>query len=172
MAEPTSLTRPDPALPKARSLVRRDHIHGMEMAPGEITAVVEHNGTHHVRVQLPVWSEHQLEHARKMLTGGSDDLSDAVHTALVQDGQPPGPKQSSVTATCSCRTRKRPCAHILAAFFDIARHLDHRPRLALGLRGMSDAHSTTTARIPIGLLDPAHFYESKPAGSGGVAERR
>ncbi|NYH77198.1 putative Zn finger protein [Actinopolyspora biskrensis] len=126
----------------------------------QITATVEHNGTHQVRVDMPTWNEHQLQYAQRVATGGSDDLSDAVHTALVHNGQTPGPEQGSITATCSCRSRKRPCAHILAVFFDIARHLDHRPRLALVLRGMNDAHpTTTTARIPIGLLDPAHFYE-------------
>nr|WP_242687756.1 MULTISPECIES: SWIM zinc finger family protein [unclassified Actinopolyspora] len=87
-------------------------------------------------------------------------MSDAIHNALVQDGQSPCPGHNAITTTCSCRTRKRPCAHILATFFDIARQVDHRPRLALVLRGMSDTHATTTtARIPIGLLDPAHFYE-------------
>lgn len=159
LAEPTSLTRPVPALPKARSLARRDLVQEVEIEPGSIRATVQHNGAHRVRLTVPVWTEEQVEHARGAV-GDADDLPDTAHTMLVHDGQCPGPAAGSVTATCSCRGRTRPCAHVLATFFDVARRLDHRPRLALVLRGMRDAVSTTaTARIPIGLLDPAHFYD-------------
>lgn len=159
LAEPTSVTRPDPALPKARSIARRDQVHELEISPGSVTATVQHNGAHHVQMAVPVWTEEQVQHARSTV-GDTDDLPDSAHAALVHDGQPPAPDAGSMTATCGCRTRKRPCAHVLATFFDIARRLDHRPRLALLLRGARDAASATaTARIPIGLLDPAHFYD-------------
>ncbi|WP_019855517.1 SWIM zinc finger family protein [Actinopolyspora mortivallis] len=159
LAEPTSLTRPDPALPKARSLARRDHVTDVELRPGEITAVVHHSGSHRVRVDMPVWDREHVERARELVTGHGDDLPDTVHSALVRAGQPPAPQPDVVTTNCDCTGRKRPCVHILAAFFEIARQLDHRPRLALALRGVEDSHSPpSTARVPIGLLDPTDFY--------------
>lgn len=161
LAEPTSITRPDPTLPRARSLARRDYVRDVQVAPGRATADVDRNGCHRVTVEVPVWDEDQLDHARSVLSGLSDDLPDSIHSTFVRHGQSPGPEPATVTATCTCRGRARPCAHVLATYFELARQLDNRPRLALTLRGLTDSLSSpTTARVPIGLIDPTHFYGS------------
>ncbi|QKW32429.1 hypothetical protein HUT17_04660 (plasmid) [Nocardiopsis flavescens] len=162
LAEPTLITRPDPALPRARSMARRDRVRDIVVAPGRITAVVDERSPHDVVVDVPVWDAPRLERARETLSHTyGDDLPDTVHAELSRIGQPPGPDPVTLTATCGCTGRKIPCPHILATYFEMARRLDQRPRLALVLRGLTDAHAPLdTARIPIGLIDPVDFYGS------------
>ncbi|AXB42615.1 hypothetical protein [Amycolatopsis albispora] len=146
LAEPTSVTRPDSRLPKARSLARREQVHEVALAPGTVTATVD---GHHVRLSVPLWDNNILHSASEKLHG--DDLPDAAHADL--------PPMGEIRADCDCTQRRNPCLHALATFYEVARRLDERPRLALVLRGLTTtAPARNATRIPLGLLDPATFY--------------
>ncbi|GAB2739969.1 SWIM zinc finger family protein [Amycolatopsis magusensis] len=146
LAEPTSVTRPDSRLPKARSLARREQVREVGLVPGVVTSAVE---GHRVRITVPQWDAATLETAREKLRG--DDLPDAVHADL--------PGMSEVRADCDCAQRRNPCLHALATFYEVARRLDERPRLAVVLRGLTGhAPARDASRIPLGLIDPDTFY--------------
>ncbi|MGC7096386.1 SWIM zinc finger family protein [Amycolatopsis lurida] len=145
LAEPTSVTRPDSRLPKARSLARREQVRDVELAPGVVTASVD---GHRVRISVPQWDRATLDLARDKVRG--DDLPDSVHAEL--------PGMTDVRADCDCTQRKNPCLHALATFYEVSRRLDERPRLAVLLRGLTQTPAATATRIPLGLLDPATFY--------------
>ena len=169
-AEPTAVTRPDPALPRARSLARTDRVHDLELTPGRVGAVVADRTERRIHIVLPTWTPAQLATARSVLGGHAlgADLPDAVHAALVAAGVPLAPDLGAATATCTCARADGRCVHALAACYEVARRLDERPRLALALRGLPDLGDLpATARIPLSLLDPAHFYEL-----GGEGEPR
>ncbi|MBA8824463.1 putative Zn finger protein [Saccharopolyspora lacisalsi] len=161
LAEPTSIIRPDPALPRARSLARNDRVHDLDATTGLIEATVRDRSRHRVRITVPIWDEPLLAKARTVLAdqpvGG--DLNDSVHTALKQAGLTLAPDPATRTATCDCTSRKDPCVHLLATYVEFARRLDERPRLALVLRGLttSDTPGEIT-RIPLGLVEVATFY--------------
>ena len=162
-AEPTAVARPDPALPRARSLARNDRVRDLELAPGRVAAVVPDRTERHVGIVLPTWPPAQLATARVVLGGhaAGADLPDAVHAALVAAGIPLAPDLGAATTTCSCARSGGRCVHALATCYEVARRLDERPRLALALRGLSDAgRLPATARIPLSHLDPATFYGS------------
>lgn len=161
LAEPTSSTRPDPILPRARSLARGDHVRGFDLTPGQVEAVVDDRGTHRVRIAIPTWDDAQLTRARAVLTDQSagGDLPDAAHAALLDTGLALAPDPTTLTTTCSCTSRKDPCRHLLATYFELARRFDERPHHALVLLGLTDCGTPRdTARIPLGLIDPATFY--------------
>ncbi|MBN6040113.1 SWIM zinc finger family protein [Amycolatopsis sp. 195334CR] len=145
LAEPTSVTRPDSRLPKARSLARREQVHDVELAPGTVTAAVD---GYRVRISVPQWDPGTLDVARTHLRG--DDLPDAVHADL--------PGMTGVASDCDCSQRKNPCVHALATFYEVARRLDERPRLAILLRGLTHTPAATATRIPLALLNPTTFY--------------
>lgn len=166
LAEPTAISRPDPALPRARSLARNDRVHELATETGRVTATVSDRAQHQVDIALATWDENERDRARALLAGAppGGDLPDAVHTALCEAGQNPGPEAAELTASCTCRSRRRPCPHILACFFELARRIDERPQLALTLRGLRESRAApATSRIPLGLLDPARFYGSQGA---------
>ncbi|MGH3785681.1 MAG: SWIM zinc finger family protein [Pseudonocardiaceae bacterium] len=159
LAEPTSITRADPMLPRARSLARADRVHDLDIASGHVTAVVDNRERHRVHITVSTWNDAQLARARSVLAKAppGEDLPDSLHTALRDAGQNLAPNPASLTTTCSCQSRKNPCRHLLATYFELARRLDERPRLALVLHGLT-AISPNTARIPLSLIDPTSFY--------------
>lgn len=159
-AEPTAVTRPDPALPRARSLARTDRVRDVELAPGRVHAVVEDRTGRRVRIPVTPWDAAHRATVRAVLAGAAagEDLADAVHADLVAAGVPLAPDPGS-TASCSCPRTGGRCVHVLATCYEVARRLDERPRLALALRGLPAADDRpATARIPLSQLDPAGFY--------------
>jgi uncharacterized Zn finger protein len=167
LAEPTSITRPDAALPRARSLARNDRVHDLAVEPGQVAALVEDRGRHRVSVTVPTWPAAQLDRARSVLAGAAagEDLPDSLHAALRDAGLELAARTG--TTACSCGSRRDRCVHLLAAYFELARRLDERPRLALVLRGLTDGAAVRgTARIPLSLIDPATFYGTPPVRAG------
>nr|AHE14811.1 putative SWIM Zn-finger [uncultured bacterium] len=161
LAEPTSIAHPNPALPRARSLARTDRVYDLDIAPGHVTAVVDDRGRYRVHITVSTWNDAELARAGSVLieAPASEDLPDCLHTALRDAGQDLAPNQASLTTTCSCRSRRFPCLHLLATYFELARRFDERPRLALVLHGLTNnITSPNTARIPLSLIDPSSFY--------------
>ena len=159
-AEPTAVTRPDPALPRARSLARSDRVRDVELAAGRVRAVVADRTERRVQIALPTWAPAHLATVRAVLAGAApgEDLADAVHADLVAAGVPLLPDPGS-TASCTCARGGGRCVHVLATCYEVARRLDERPRIALALRGLPAADDRpATARIPLSHLDPAGFY--------------
>jgi uncharacterized Zn finger protein len=163
LAEPTTVIRPNPALPRARALTRHDQVHDLRILTGTITATVGGRADRHVSIALTTWTGAQQRCATARLAdhAATDDLPDTAHTALRTDGLDPAPDPATTVAQCDCSTRTRPCVHILAVYYETARRLDERPRLALTLR-----HAGTTrtdepnSRMPLTRIDPAGFYDS------------
>jgi uncharacterized Zn finger protein len=160
LAQPTSVTRPNPAAPRARFLAGADRVHEVELGPGRIRARVRDGDVHEVTVEFPTWGTSDADVVRAALPGtASTDLADDVHAALTRLGLPPAPDPATLRAQCSCRRRARPCPHLLAVYYHVACRLDEQPRAALTLRGLpATATARVTARIPVRLLDPAEFY--------------
>jgi len=164
LAEPTTVIRPNPALPRARALTRHDQVHDLRILTGTITATVGGRADRHVSIALTTWTGAQQRCATARLAdhAATDDLPDTAHTALRTDGLDPAPDPATTVAQCDCSTRTRPCVHILAVYYETARRLDERPRLALTLR-----HAGTTrtdepnSRMPLTRIDPAGFYDSQ-----------
>lgn len=164
LAEPTYLSAPDPRLPKARSLTRRNGVENLIAEPGQISATVAGTGEHQILIELPVWTVAQQRKATRLVTSSAtnDDLGDPIHTALGKAGLPPLPALSQMTATCSCLQRTRLCVHLLATCYEMARRCDERPRMALMLRGLAEIVApTNVSRIPISMIDPRTFYTSR-----------
>ncbi|WP_199443479.1 hypothetical protein [Umezawaea beigongshangensis] len=152
LAQPVRVTRANPLIPKARSLTRNDGVDDVTIAPGLVTATVDGQRT---TVRCSTWTEKQTADARPLVAGAPDDLPAEVHNSLRERGLPP---LSDVESDCTCTGRTRPCVHLLATFFEVARRVDERPRLALLLRGLEPGATSTTTRIPLGVVDPVTFY--------------
>lgn len=164
IAQPTGATRPNPALPRARTLARNDRVRAAHLTPGSITATVDDRTDPDVTLAFPPWTEAQRAVATDLLSGrrAGEDLPDELHRALTGAGAPPAPGADSVSGTCSCG--KYPCAHFLAVLFEVARRLDERPASALALRGVTELDTVHRAtRIPIARIDPVTFYGTTAA---------
>ncbi|OLT52753.1 hypothetical protein BJF89_04630 [Corynebacterium sp. CNJ-954] len=161
-------------LPKARSLARN---HKVDLTgpgtPGVPAATVrDGSSTATVVLNLAPWTEKEAGAAADVLSAyrpdPSGDLPDALLAQLTGAGVSVTPDTPDVTATCTCRARKRPCAHILAAIYALVLQIDERPVTALELRSngavpWADDAGTSTAWIPLEEIDAATFFDTPGA---------
>ncbi|MDO3649010.1 hypothetical protein [Nocardia mangyaensis] len=161
LAEPIRQTRPEPLLPRARSIARN---HGVRT---EIEART-------VRAHLHRGGQASIAHVEVApLTRGAVTaiartipdprvLTDEMHRSLLDAGHSPAP--TLVSTDCSCSARTDRCVHVLAVLYTIAWQVDENPCLALELQGYFDATADTD--IPVAearwtslhSLDPSEFF--------------
>ncbi|MEV5832143.1 hypothetical protein [Nocardia sp. NPDC052112] len=162
LAEPLRQTRPDPLLPRARSIARNTGVQAT--IEGRIVRATIHRGgqasvTHLELAPLP----RPAVTAIAEIIPDTTVLTDEMHRALVGAGTSPAPKPAGTDCSCSARTAR--CVHVLAVYYDMARRVDENPRLTLEIQGYFQAapeDSTVpveSARwTPINALDTADYF--------------
>lgn len=161
LAEPLGTTRPHTALPKARSLARRDRVTEFATDAGKVgAAVLDGAGPRTVMVRFPVWDSAQRETASALLEGLTADLPEHLPNDLHHAGAPVAPSIDELDPACDCQRSEACCVHVLATLVELARRVDEDPRLVLTLRGAGTAIAPAPghSRIPLARLDPASFY--------------
>lgn len=166
--EPTAVSAPNPALPKGRSLARNSAV-TLALEPGRVTGEVSAGkAAQHVRIDLALLSGREREDTERLrdkalaehrgLAPG--DLPDELEGGLRELGIDLAVPVNEQEATCDCRSRQRPCAHILATLYALVQRVDERPALALELRlpGGTEPEPASPDWIPLTELDAAAFY--------------
>ncbi|WP_440712658.1 SWIM zinc finger family protein [Gordonia sp. FQ] len=162
LAEPTRVTRPEPLLPRARSLAR-NAMSAVQCEDRLVRGTVVRGGAASVAYLEFAPMPRDAARAVAERVGGAPStaaLTDEVHAALA--GDPP----ELAAVDCSCRARSARCVHVLALLYETVRRVDEDPRLALSLRGYSAATGRPGAAssdavprwTPLTALDPASFY--------------
>ncbi|PXX59777.1 SWIM zinc finger protein [Nocardia tenerifensis] len=168
VVETTTASLPNPLLPKARSIAR-NHGATLNTEVGAVTAKVVVSGAEStVRIELPAWSEETKTDAERLIAKSlaanpglaPGDLPDSLEAEFSAAGITFAVPLADQIATCDCRTRKRPCVHILATLYALSMRVDERPRLAVELRmdSATVAEEPDPDWIPLSELDPATFY--------------
>lgn len=164
LAEPMTTTKPEPLLPRARSVARNGGV--TTRFDGRDVRATVHRGSEASVVSIEFAPmPRELALAVADLGVEPDALTDERHAALVAAGLSPAPTLAG--SDCSCRARSARCLHLLAALYDVTRHVDETPILALRIQGLgTDDHAdpdddTGPARRwqPINTVDPRTFYE-------------
>ncbi|MEV6135344.1 hypothetical protein AB0L63_04620 [Nocardia sp. NPDC051990] len=163
LAEPLRQTRPDPLLPRARSIARNNGVQAT--VEGRVVRAAIHRGgqasvTHLEVAPLP----------RSAITAISEIipdttvLTDEMHRALVSASISPAPNPAGTDCSCSVRTAR--CVHVLAVYYDMARRVDENPRLTLEIQGyFQAAQEDSTVPVesprwtPINGLDPVDYFD-------------
>ncbi|MFI9510372.1 hypothetical protein [Nocardia sp. NPDC052566] len=161
LAEPLRQTRPEPLLPRARSIVRNFGVQAT--IEGRIVRATIHRGNQASVTYLEV-SPLPRASAAAIAQAIPDTtvLTDEMHRAVVAAGISLAPVLASTDCSCSARTPR--CLHVLSVFYDIARRVDEDPRVALELQGFfqaaqDDSPAPAESRwTPIYTLDPAAYF--------------
>ncbi|MDV8023099.1 hypothetical protein [Rhodococcus sp. IEGM 1330] len=166
--EPIAATRPNPMLPRARSLVRNDSVAVDHSKIGQFRCVVSAGKKVETAViSLPRYAAAERKsvlhvlarHARGGATSG--DLPDEVHAELVASKLSPVP--DATVTSCSCSGRIDPCLHVTAATYAIGLIVDQMPTSALAVRGV-DLSATTGSTdfprrwMPIESVDAGSYF--------------
>ncbi|WP_406231259.1 SWIM zinc finger family protein [Nocardia sp. NBC_01009] len=167
LAEPIRQTRPEPLLPRARSIARNNGVQAT--IEGHVVRGAIHRGgqasvTHVEVTPLP---RAAVTAIAEIITDPTV-LTDDMHRALVTASVATAPVLAGTD--CSCSARSARCVHVLAVFYEIVRRVDENPRLALELQGYfrpaQDAAATTVEAprwVPINTLDPVDYFGSHPS---------
>ncbi|MQY17592.1 hypothetical protein [Nocardia macrotermitis] len=164
LAEPLRTTRPDPLLPRARSIARNNGVH-TEIDGTAIRATI-HRGAQAstTYLELTPLSPTTITAISTRIPTDTVELGDETHATLRTDGITVAPTLH--LTDCSCAARNPRCLHLLATCYALARQIDENPWLALDLQGF---HSADTEQAPTGdtpaprwtpiaSLDPATFF--------------
>ena len=165
LAEPLRLTRPDPLLPRARSIARNNGV-GTETEGRIVRARIHRGGqasvTHIELTPLP----RPVVTALATIVGTAPTIpTDEMYTAAAEAGLPVAPVPAAIDCSCSARTDR--CVHVLATFYELARQVDQNPRFGLELQGYGDdpeaddsgAPAEAPRWIPLNSLEPAQYFE-------------
>lgn len=162
LAEPLRQTRPEPLLPRARSIARNG---GVQLTfEGRIARAAIHRGgqasvTHLEVAPLP----RSAITAIAELLPDTSVLTDAMHRTLRDAGISLAPVLASTDCSCSARTAR--CLHMLSVCYAMARAVDENPRLALDIQGCFDPAEQDSDPleplrwVPVNTLDPAGYFE-------------
>ncbi|RDI44685.1 SWIM zinc finger family protein [Nocardia mexicana] len=164
LAEPLRVSRPEPLLPRARSIARNDGVQ-LEIEGSVVRAAIHRGGqasvTHVELTRLPAATITALA---ALIPADTVELADSVHESIRAAGLSVAPQLLSTD--CSCSARKPRCLHLLATCYALARRVDESPWLALDLQGYRDsatAPADTGAPLPrwtaLDTLDPATFFD-------------
>ncbi|WP_433760593.1 hypothetical protein [Nocardia sp. CA-135398] len=164
LAESLRQTRPDPLLPRARSIARNNGVQAT--IEGRIVRAAIHRGgkasVTHLEIAPMARSSRT---AIAEIIPDTTVLTDEMHRALVGAGISPAPNPAGTDCSCSARTAR--CVHVLAVYYDMARRVDENPRLTLEIQGYFQAAEqgspgpVESARwTPINALDPADYFEA------------
>ncbi|WP_069160064.1 SWIM zinc finger family protein [Nocardia altamirensis] len=162
LAEPLRQTRPEPLLPRARSIARNNGVQAT--IEGRIARAAIHRGgeasvTHLEVAPLPRASITAIGE----IIPDTTVLTDEMHREVAAAGVTVAPVLVGID--CSCKARSTRCLHVLATFYDMARRVDENPRLALAVQGYFEAAQDDSAVqveiprwTPINTLDPADYF--------------
>ncbi|MGW6426046.1 hypothetical protein ACWF82_25510 [Nocardia sp. NPDC055053] len=162
LAEPLRQTRPEPLLPRARSIARNDGVR-TEIGGRTVRAHLHRGGQASIaHVEVAPLTRAAVTAIARVIPDPSV-LTDEMHRALLDAGHSPAP--TLVSTDCSCSARSARCLHVFAALYALARQVDENPRLALELQGYFDATEEAGGPVQeprwtsINALDPTQFFE-------------
>jgi len=166
--ESTTAAVPNALLPKARS-VARNHAVTLAAGSGRLDAEVAVAGSvHRVRIDLPCWHDREQAEAQRLIAKAladnrglaAGDLPDTLERDFSDHDISIVVGADNQVVACACRTRRRPCLHILATIYALAQRIDERPALAVELRsaGVELVAPSDPDWVELTDIDTASFY--------------
>lgn len=134
-------------LPRGRSYARHGAVVDLQIAAGQITALVSGTSTYEISVTIrPLPSKSWTQLASECI-GQIDSLVDLLRGKLSRQvmeivtrkdgGLFPPPRQ--ITFACSCPDWAGMCKHVAATLYGVGVRLDEKPELLFALRGVDHA---------------------------------
>jgi uncharacterized Zn finger protein len=133
-------------LPRGRSYVRNGLVVDLQIAKGEVTAIVSGSELYDVKVTIAPVAGSRWQAICRDCAGAIDSLVELLQGRLAKgvmdrvcregDGLFPAPDE--IKLSCSCPDWADMCKHVAAALYGIGARLDERPQLLFVLRGVDE----------------------------------
>ncbi len=133
-------------LPRGRSYVRNGSVIDLQIAKGEVTAMVSGSELYRVRIAIAPVAAKRWRAICRDCAGTIDSLVELLQGRLAKgvmdrvcregDGLFPAP--SEIELSCSCPDWADMCKHVAAALYGVGARLDEKPQLLFLLRGVDE----------------------------------
>src|SRR5580765_9028709 len=129
-------------LPRGRTYVRNGSVVDLQVAPGNVTALVSGSTMYDVKVTVGPVAASRWSAICKDCSGAIDSLvellqgrfSKGVMTRLCEEKTGLFPSPKDILFTCSCPDWASMCKHVAAVLYGIGARLDQEPELLFTLR--------------------------------------
>jgi uncharacterized Zn finger protein len=140
-------------LPRGRTYVRNGSVIDLQIAPGEVRALVSGSAFYDVRVRIQPLAAKRWKAVRRECGGQigtvvellAGKLSSAVMEVLCDREKGLFPGTREITMSCSCPDGAWLCKHLAAVLYGVGARLDHAPELLFTLRGVDGAELVAAA---------------------------
>lgn len=133
-------------LPRGRSYVRNGSVLDLQIAKGEVAAMVAGSHLYTIKVSIAPVAAKRWKSICRDCAGSIDSLIELLQGRLAKgvmdrvcregDGLFPAPAE--IKLSCSCPDWADMCKHVAAALYGIGARLDERPQLLFALRGVDE----------------------------------
>jgi len=162
-------------LPRGRAYLRNGSVLDLQIAPGEVRALVCGTEIYRVGVEVARVSEARWKAICRDCAGAIDSLvellqgrfSKAVMERICREKTGLFPSPSEIKFSCSCPDWAYMCKHVAAVLYGIGARLDHEPELLFRLREVDEKELIVQAgaELPLAFArEPA--VEHKPIAAG------
>ncbi len=131
-------------LPRGRTYVRNGSVCHLEIAQGQIKAIVSGSSLYDVLIKIEPLPEHKWTEVKKRCAGEISSLlellkgkfSTAVMTAVTEKNTGLFPLPTEIQLDCSCPDWATMCKHVAAVLYGVGARLDSQPELIFTLRAV------------------------------------
>jgi uncharacterized Zn finger protein len=134
-------------LPRGRSYVRNGSVVDLQIARGEVTALVCGSDLYKVKATIAPVAARRWKAICRDCTGSIDSLVELLQGRLAKsvmdrvcrkgDGLFPSPDE--IKLSCSCPDWADMCKHVAAVLYGVGARLDQKPELLFVLRGVDES---------------------------------
>jgi uncharacterized Zn finger protein len=163
-------------LPRGRSYVRNGSIMDLQIAKGEVAAMVSGSELYKVKITIASVGGQRWKAICRDCAGTIDSLVELLQGRLAKgvmdrvcregDGLFPAPAE--IKLSCSCPDWAGMCKHVAAALYGVGARLDEQPQLLFVLRGVDENELLAGAGQDLAPLQSAHTT-AKLLADGDVA---
>jgi uncharacterized Zn finger protein len=150
-------------LPRGRSYVRNGFVIDLQIAKGEVTAMVFGSELYQVKIAIAPVAAKRWRAICRDCAGTIDSLVELLQGRLAKgvmdrvcregDGLFPAP--SEIELSCSCPDWADMCKHVAAALYGVGARLDEKPQLLFALRGVDENELLSGAEADLTLKKAA-----------------
>ena len=133
-------------MPRGRTYVRNGSVVDLQIAKGEVTAMVAGSSLYTIKVAIAPVVSSRWQAICRDCAGSIDSLVELLQGRLAKgvmdrvcrqgDGLFPAP--SEIKLSCSCPDWAGMCKHVAAALYGVGARLDEQPQLLFKLRGVDE----------------------------------
>src|SRR5208282_3087648 len=163
-------------LPRGRTYVRNGSVLDLQIAKGEVAAMVAGSELYKIRIAVAPVTRARWKAICRDCAGTIDSLVELLQGRLSKgvmdrvcregDGLFPAPKE--IKLSCSCPDWADMCKHVAAVLYGVGARLDEKPALLFQLRGVDENQLLANAGQELSLKKPVPVT-TKVLDDGDVA---